>query len=176
VQARGEGDWQVNRPKLQPGGWFFEYQNGHTRHRRLFDGADGASPGTLDRSKRLQESIRRGTNWMLGMQGAEGGFAAFDVDNDHLVFCQVPFADHNAMLDPACPDITGRVLESLAMLATRRDRRKPTEPSPGCGKIRTRKAAGLDAGRQLHLRNVLCVARRSRCRRRSSRSLHAARR
>ena len=27
---------------------------------------------------------------------------------------KVPFADHNAMLDPSCPDITGRVLEALS--------------------------------------------------------------
>jgi squalene-hopene/tetraprenyl-beta-curcumene cyclase len=26
----------------------------------------------------------------------------------------VPFADHNAMLDPTCPDITGRVVECLS--------------------------------------------------------------
>ena len=47
------------------------------------------------------------------MQGKDGGWAAFDVDNDWTVLNHVPFADHNAMLDPSCPDITGRVLESL---------------------------------------------------------------
>ncbi len=30
-----------------------------------------------------------------------------------MLLSQVPFADHNAMLDPTCPDITGRVLEAL---------------------------------------------------------------
>jgi squalene-hopene/tetraprenyl-beta-curcumene cyclase len=47
------------------------------------------------------------------MQSADGGWAAFDVDNNWQVLNKVPFADHNAMLDPTCPDITGRVLEAL---------------------------------------------------------------
>jgi squalene-hopene/tetraprenyl-beta-curcumene cyclase len=47
------------------------------------------------------------------MQGKDGGWAAFDVDNDWQLLSYVPFADHNAMLDPTCPDITGRVLEAL---------------------------------------------------------------
>ena len=48
------------------------------------------------------------------MQGSDGGWAAFDVDNNWEFLSSVPFADHNAMLDPTCPDITGRVLEALA--------------------------------------------------------------
>jgi squalene-hopene/tetraprenyl-beta-curcumene cyclase len=47
------------------------------------------------------------------MQSSDGGWAAFDVDNNWKPLSDVPFADHNAMLDPACPDITGRVLEAL---------------------------------------------------------------
>jgi len=39
------------------------------------------------------------------MQGR--GWASFDKDNDRMVFQYVPFADHNAMLDPATVDITG---------------------------------------------------------------------
>jgi squalene-hopene/tetraprenyl-beta-curcumene cyclase len=55
----------------------------------------------------------RAVNWLLGMQSADGGWAAFDVDNDWQLLNKVPFADHNAMLDPTCPDITGRVMEAL---------------------------------------------------------------
>jgi squalene-hopene/tetraprenyl-beta-curcumene cyclase len=47
------------------------------------------------------------------MQGKDGGWAAFDVDNNWEFLSAVPFADHNAMLDPTCPDITGRVIEAL---------------------------------------------------------------
>jgi squalene-hopene/tetraprenyl-beta-curcumene cyclase len=57
---------------------------------------------------------RRALNWLLAMQGRDGGWAAFDVDNNWEILTHVPFADHNAMLDPTCPDITGRVLEALA--------------------------------------------------------------
>ena len=48
------------------------------------------------------------------MQSEDGGWAAFDVDNNWAVLNEVPFADHNAMLDPTCPDITGRVVECLS--------------------------------------------------------------
>jgi squalene-hopene/tetraprenyl-beta-curcumene cyclase len=48
------------------------------------------------------------------MQCKNGGWASFDKDNNRMVFQYVPFADHNAMLDPATVDITGRVLECLA--------------------------------------------------------------
>ena len=57
---------------------------------------------------------RRALNWLLAMQGRDGGWAAFDVDNNWQILSYVPFADHNAMLDPNCADITGRVMEALA--------------------------------------------------------------
>ncbi len=55
----------------------------------------------------------RGLHWLLGMQNSDGGWAAFDRDINRQVLTKVPFADHNAMLDPSCPDITARVLEAL---------------------------------------------------------------
>ena len=57
---------------------------------------------------------KRAVDWLLAMQSKDGGWAAFDVDNNWEFLSDVPFADHNAMLDPTCPDITGRVLEALA--------------------------------------------------------------
>ncbi len=57
---------------------------------------------------------RRALNWLLAMQSKDGGWAAFDVDNNWEFLSAVPFADHNAMLDPTCPDITGRVMEALS--------------------------------------------------------------
>jgi squalene-hopene/tetraprenyl-beta-curcumene cyclase len=56
---------------------------------------------------------RRALNWLLAMQSKDGGWAAFDADNNWKILSDVPFADHNAMLDPSCPDITGRVLEAV---------------------------------------------------------------
>ena len=58
---------------------------------------------------------KRAVNWLLAMQSSDGGWAAFDADNNWQFLSDVPFADHNAMLDPTCPDITGRVVESLVL-------------------------------------------------------------
>lgn len=62
------------------------------------------------------ESLRRGVQWLLAMQSENGGWGAFDSNNDQEILTRVPFADHNAMIDPPTADITARVLESLAML------------------------------------------------------------
>jgi squalene-hopene/tetraprenyl-beta-curcumene cyclase len=56
---------------------------------------------------------------MLAMQNRDGGWGAFDRNNDHEFLCYIPFADHNAMIDPSTPDLTGRVLESLGQLGNR---------------------------------------------------------
>jgi squalene-hopene/tetraprenyl-beta-curcumene cyclase len=69
-----------------------------------------AKASDAERQARVE---RRAINWLIGMQSSDGGWAAFDADNNWHVLNKVPFADHNAMLDPTCPDITGRVLEAL---------------------------------------------------------------
>jgi squalene-hopene/tetraprenyl-beta-curcumene cyclase len=60
-----------------------------------------------------REVERRAVEWLLDMQSSDGGWGAFDVDNNWTPLSYMPFADHNAMLDPTCPDITGRVLEAI---------------------------------------------------------------
>jgi squalene-hopene/tetraprenyl-beta-curcumene cyclase len=57
--------------------------------------------------------VGRAVSWLMGMQNRDGGWAAFDRNIDRKVLERVPFADHNAILDPSCPDITARVLEAL---------------------------------------------------------------
>ena len=61
-----------------------------------------------------RESVQRAIDWIFSMQCKNGGWASFDKDNDRMVFQHIPFADHNAMLDPPTVDITGRILEMLA--------------------------------------------------------------
>jgi len=68
-------------------------------------------------------AIWRGARWVLAMQCRDGGWGAFDADNDRELFTRVPFADHNAMIDPATADITARVLEMFACLNVPRHHR-----------------------------------------------------
>ena len=70
--------------------------------------AKGSNP------ERQAQCEKRALHWLVNMQSSDGGWAAFDVDNNWAILNKVPFADHNAMLDPTCPDITGRVLEALS--------------------------------------------------------------
>ena len=69
--------------------------------------------------QRTTQAIDRGQRWMLAMQNRDGGWGAFDRDNDREFLCYVPFADHNAMIDPSTPDLAARVLESLGKLGRR---------------------------------------------------------
>ena len=113
-EVRRKGDWSVKRPDLQPGGWAFEFANDF--YPDIDDTAmvllalEHAKASDPERQARAEH---RAVQWLLGMQSSDGGWAAFDVDNNWQVLSKVPFADHNAMLDPTCPDITGRVLEAL---------------------------------------------------------------
>jgi squalene-hopene/tetraprenyl-beta-curcumene cyclase len=67
----------------------------------------------------VPQAIVRAERWMLAMQNRDGGWGAFDHNNDHEFLCYVPFADHNAMIDPSTPDLTARVLEALGKLGHR---------------------------------------------------------
>ena len=120
-QVRHRGDWSVRNPAAEPGGWFFEYANEHypdtddTAEVLLaLEWAEATDPGEQRKAE------RRGLDWLASMQSSDGGWAAFDVDNCSAILNQVPFADHNAMLDPTCADITGRVLEALCRRAPER--------------------------------------------------------
>jgi len=114
-QNRRKGDWSVKVPNAEPGGWYFEHNN------EFYPDVDDTAQVLLalnhieTKDARFQsEAVQRGIQWVLAMQCKAGGWASFDKDNDRMVFQYVPFADHNAMLDPATVDITGRVLECLA--------------------------------------------------------------
>ncbi len=121
-EVRRRGDWSIKRPDLQPSGWAFEFANEY--YPDIDDTAMvllallHAQASDADAQARCE---RRALNWLLGMQSQDGGWAAFDVDNDWKVLNKVPFADHNAMLDPTCPDITGRVLEALCRRGLTKD-------------------------------------------------------
>ena len=114
-EVRRKGDWSIKRPNVEPSGWYFEFANewypdiDDTAQVLLALAQSSATDSEAQRATR-----KRAVDWLLAMQGSDGGWAAFDVDNNWNFLSSVPFADHNAMLDPTCPDITGRVLEALA--------------------------------------------------------------
>ena len=66
------------------------------------------------RERYQHEVAERAIEWEFAMQCKKGGWASFDKDNTKMIFQYIPFADHNAMLDPPTVDITGRILEMLA--------------------------------------------------------------
>ncbi|HFB98717.1 MAG TPA: squalene--hopene cyclase, partial [Bryobacterales bacterium] len=56
----------------------------------------------------------RAVKWIIGMQSSNGGWGAFDIDNDAEFLNSIPFADHGALLDPPTADVTARCLSFLA--------------------------------------------------------------
>ncbi|MFO1093588.1 MAG: terpene cyclase/mutase family protein [Planctomycetaceae bacterium] len=159
-EVRTTGDWSVHNPQLEPGGWFFEFNNrfypdvddttmvtmalaaclpeddqgrrttaiigtgpkGHTSQPDLRGVVSGRTSDPLTAVEDIESmqpilaALQRGARWMLGMQCANGGWGAFDRDNTRELLTRVPFADHNAMIDPPTADITARVLEMFGRL------------------------------------------------------------
>lgn len=136
-EIRTAGDWREgiapSRRSVAAAGWCFQYANrfypdvddtamvliafatwrqvAHARGR-----ADLESARQLDG---VTAASRRAVAWLEAMQNSDGGWAAFDRDNTMELLCKVPFADHNAMIDPSTPDIAGRVLEAFGRLGLR---------------------------------------------------------
>ncbi len=100
-QILGPGDWQMKNRDAEPGGWAFEFRNDWNP-----DVDDTAFVlMALQRVEfpdkaRMDKAIRLGIQWLLSMQCHDGGWGAFDRDNDKHMLTRVPFADHNAMIDP----------------------------------------------------------------------------
>lgn len=114
------GDWADRIPGIEPGGWYFEYRNS------FYPDTDDTAMVLMALARTGSAScegqpdrIRRAVRWLVAMQNSDGGWAAFDRDITREFLTKVPFADHNAMLDPSCPDITARVLEALAEFGLR---------------------------------------------------------
>ena len=110
------GDWAIKNKKGKPGGWSFEFENDY-----FPDVDDTIEVLTLFHKVGLndfktQHSFDLGLQWLLSMQSRNGGWAAFDIDNDFHLINRIPFSDHGACLDPPTPDITGRMLEFLALI------------------------------------------------------------
>jgi squalene-hopene/tetraprenyl-beta-curcumene cyclase len=113
--VRHKGDWAVKVPNTEPGGWYFEFNN------EFYPDTDDTAQVLMALNKvdnpregYQYKVAQRAIEWLFAMQCRNGGWGSFDKDNTKMIFQYIPFADHNAMLDPPTVDITGRILEMLA--------------------------------------------------------------
>ena len=113
-QIVGSGDWMLKTPGVLPGGWAFEFRND------FYPDVDDTAFVLMALQRvdfpdkaRMEAATRRGLAWLIAMQNRDGGWGAFDHNNDRQFLCHIPFADHNAMIDPSTADVTARVLECL---------------------------------------------------------------
>jgi squalene-hopene/tetraprenyl-beta-curcumene cyclase len=111
-ECRDFGDWKANvRQPVEPSGWYFEFNNSY------YPDVDDTAMVTMallrSGCREGQSPAERGIRWILAMQNEDGGWAAFDRTINRPILESIPFADHNAIQDPSCPDITGRTLECL---------------------------------------------------------------
>jgi squalene-hopene/tetraprenyl-beta-curcumene cyclase len=124
-EIRYKGDWSHNVKIEDPSCWCFFFNNDHQPD------VDDTGEVLLalhavdnPRERYQYEVTQRAIQWVFAMQCKNGGWASFDKDNTKKIFESIPFADHNAMIDPPTVDITGRILEMLAIYGfTRRDPR-----------------------------------------------------
>jgi squalene-hopene/tetraprenyl-beta-curcumene cyclase len=115
------GDWAVQKPHVRPGGWAFQYANAY--YPDVDDTAvvamamaSAASHGAAGPGPDYKDAISRAREWIEGLQSANGGWGAFDADNDYDYLNYIPFADHGALLDPPTADVTARCLSMLGQL------------------------------------------------------------
>ncbi len=124
-EVKEVGDWKVKNPEGEPGGWYFEYANEYYPDVddtfQVLTSLSKVRFPDMARERRKREAMERALKWTLTMQNKDGGWASFDKDCDEQFLTQIPFADHNAMIDPSTADITGRGLEALACLGFKID-------------------------------------------------------
>ncbi len=117
-QILGDGDWQV-RCDAPPGGWAFEFQND------VYPDTDDSAVVLLALSAidlapaRKAAALDRGARWLVGMQSTNGGWGAFDRNNDQTWTRDIPFADFGEMIDPPSVDVTGHIVEYFGRLGRR---------------------------------------------------------
>ena len=116
------GDWQVQAPQLQPGGWAFEFHN--SCYPDIDDTAEvvlalhlGKLPDGEDHLR--QQAIDRALSWIAGMQNRDGGWASFDKNNNHGYVTALTFSDFGEVLDPSSADVTAHVLEMYGKMGYR---------------------------------------------------------
>ncbi len=117
-EIRTKGDWAVDLEDVEPGGWAFEFAN-----ENYPDTDDTAEViialDEVELSERQQDKVEamdRGLQWLLAMQSSNGGWGAYDRDNDNEFLYEIPFADFGAIIDPPTVDVTAHILEMMGRL------------------------------------------------------------
>ncbi|MEO1136338.1 MAG: squalene--hopene cyclase [Pseudomonadota bacterium] len=119
------GDWKVKCPKLEPGGWAFEYKN------YFYPDTDDTAVALIAlapfrddpkwKAKGIDAAIEKGLNWLIGMQCKNGGWGAFDKDNNKQILTKIPFCDFGEALDPPSVDVTAHIIEAFGKLGIGKD-------------------------------------------------------
>jgi len=116
-EVRFAGDWAERIRGVEPSGWAFEHDN------KYYPDTDDTMMVLMalrqvatDDEYTRNAQFSRALDWLLAFQCSDGGWAAFDKDVTASWLEHVPFADHNAILDPTCSDLTARVLELLGVI------------------------------------------------------------
>jgi len=117
------GDWRIDRPNSEGGGWAFQFENPH--YPDVDDTAVVAFAMADSNLPELDESIHRATRWIVDMQSKNGGYGAFDIDNTYYYLDEIPFADHGALLDPPTADVSARCAMLMAKVAQNHDEYLP---------------------------------------------------
>jgi len=122
-QVLRPGDWQVKVPNIEPGGWAFEYKN------YFYPDTDDTAVALIILSEyrndpywkdhNIEKAINRGVNWLFGMQSKNGGWGAFDKDNNKTITTKIPFCDFGEALDPPSVDVTAHIVEAFGKLGFR---------------------------------------------------------
>ena len=170
-QTTRKGDWAVKCPDVEPGGWYFEMENEYYPDvddtimvlMGLYKAYCPNGEHWTDAPAHACESMRKGLEWVFAMQNRDGGWGSFDKDNDKMLLQYVPYADHNAMLDPSSADITARTLEMCSYFSIGKNHPKWAgaykRPLTTCTANRKRTAVGSGGGRQLSVWNLANPAR-----------------
>jgi squalene-hopene/tetraprenyl-beta-curcumene cyclase len=105
------GDWRLVPGRGHPGGWSFEFEN------EWYPDTDDTAEVLIALRRAghppSHPAIRRGVDWLLAMQSSDGGWGAFDVDNDRRIMTQLPLCDFGEVIDPPTEDVTAHVVEAL---------------------------------------------------------------
>ncbi|MCR4392998.1 MAG: squalene--hopene cyclase [Dehalococcoidales bacterium] len=141
-EIRVAGDWRIKNPATPPGCWSFEFCND------FYPDIDDTSVVCrlllninlgIESEKSVREAVQRGCNWIKAMQSKDGGWAAFDRDNNRQILANVPYADFMTPLDPTSADVTAHVIELLSAFEGRTpaversiEYLKRTQESDGC--------------------------------------------